>query len=265
MQSAGCFPAEEGEQMVLSMLTSGLDFTSMLMYIVLDLIVIIISFSFHEWGHAYAAHRMGDDTARNLGRMTLNPMAHIDPMGMLLIFVAGFGWAKPVPVNPRNYRNYKKGEFIVSFAGIFMNLMIALVAALLSCAFAMYDLSLSAAPMNSVLVKGLCFLQLKAELPTMLYTFFYMLGATNCALAVFNFLPVYPLDGSHIFILIFGKLISPKALLWIQKNGRIILYVFLGLSILLSRVFGISIIGDSADWIYDKFVSLFSLAAGLFA
>ena len=251
--------------MLISLLTSGLDAGSMITYILIDIIVILISLSFHEWGHAYAAHINGDDTARNMGRMTLNPIAHIDPVGSLMILIIGFGWAKPVPVNPRNYRNYRKGEFMVSFAGIFMNLMLALFAALISCAIAIIDLNAYEAPIMSELVQGLATVKLAAQLPRQLYMFFYILGVTNCALALFNFIPVYPLDGSHIFILLFGKVIGAKAVMWVQRNGRIILYVFLGLSFLLSRVFGISIIGGAADWIYSKFVALFSLAAGLFA
>lgn len=92
---------------------------------------ILISLTFHEFGHAYAAYKMGDPTARNLGRMTLNPLAHIDPIGFILLVLFGFGWAKPVPVNPRNYNNFKKGEIVVSLAGVTMNLILAVVGAMI--------------------------------------------------------------------------------------------------------------------------------------
>ena len=88
---------------------------------------IVIAFTLHEWGHAYSAYRMGDPTARNLGRMTLNPLAHIDPIGFLMMVVVGFGWAKPVPVNPNNYRNYRAGELVVSLAGVTVNLILAII------------------------------------------------------------------------------------------------------------------------------------------
>ena len=88
--------------------------------------VMLLSLTMHEWGHAYAAYKCGDDTARNFGRMTLNPLKHIDPIGFLMVLIAGFGWAKPVPVNPRNYRNYKTGEAIVSLAGVTMNFLLAI-------------------------------------------------------------------------------------------------------------------------------------------
>lgn len=73
---------------------------------------ILISLTFHEFGHAYAAYKMGDPTARNLGRMTLNPLAHIDPIGFILLVLFGFGWAKPVPVNPRNYKTSRKEKLL---------------------------------------------------------------------------------------------------------------------------------------------------------
>lgn len=87
---------------------------------------VIIALTFHEFGHAYVANLNGDPTARIMGRMTLNPIKHIDPLGFLCMMLIGFGWAKPVPVNPNNYRDYKKGELTVSLAGVGMNLLLAL-------------------------------------------------------------------------------------------------------------------------------------------
>ena len=89
--------------------------------------IMLLSLTLHEWGHAFAAYKCGDPTAKNLGRMTLNPLAHIDPIGLIMILLIGFGWAKPVPVNSRNYRNYKRDEAIVSLAGVTMNLLLAIV------------------------------------------------------------------------------------------------------------------------------------------
>ena len=86
---------------------------------------ILIGLTVHEWAHAYAAYRLGDPTARNLGRMTLNPLAHVDLFGFLMLLLVGFGWAKPVPVNPRNFKNYRRDDIIVSLAGIFTNVVIA--------------------------------------------------------------------------------------------------------------------------------------------
>lgn len=247
--------------MIFSLLQGDGDIVQKLINVALYLIVIVISLSFHEWGHAFMAHKMGDDTARNMGRMTLNPLAHIDPAGMLMIVLFGFGWAKPVPVNPRNYRKYKLGEFLVSFAGIIMNLILALFAALVFCALYVYEMRTLAASASSpetlISMAGIV-------IPTALYQFFYLLGVANCALAIFNFLPVYPLDGSHIFILLFGRVLSPKFINWLQKHGQIILYVFLILSYVLSRFAGVHIISDAAGWLFGLMIKLFSLIFGLF-
>ena len=227
--------------MLISILLSSGDITTKLIYLGLYIIAIILSFSIHEWAHAYAAHMMGDDTARNLGRMTLNPMAHIDPIGFILLLIVGFGWAKPVPVNPNNYTNFRKGEFIVSFAGIFMNLVLALF---------------------SALVYVLVYKFVSYSDAYFLFLFLNVLGLINVSLAVFNFIPVFPLDGSHIFDLIFGKLVGPKVIMWMHGNGRIILYVILGISFLLSRFTSFSLIGGISNWIYTGMLELFGLIFG---
>lgn len=231
--------------MLVSILLGEGDLLSKIIYLLIYVIAIVISFSFHEWAHAHAAHKMGDDTARNMGRMTLNPIAHIDPAGFLMILLVGFGWAKPVPVNPRNYRNYRWGEFRVSFAGIFTNLIIALVSGLL------YVALLTCEYMTGTM------------LPDLLFTFLYILGLLNCALAIFNLLPIYPLDGAHIFELLFGKLIGVKALNWIHSHGNILLIALFGISFVLSRFFGVSLVSDVAGWLFGKILLLFSRLASL--
>ena len=225
--------------MLISMLLSEGDILTKLKEIGLYLIAIIVSLSVHEWAHAFAAHLNGDDTARNMGRMTLNPIAHIDPRGLIFLLLIGFGWAKPVPVNPRNYKNYRLGEFTVSFAGIFMNLVLALLAALAHVLYAFI-----------VLRKG-------GEPSMNLVMFFDIFGVLNCALAVFNLIPVFPLDGSHIFELIFGKLVGAKVLNWIHRNGMFILYGILLLSVVLSYTANFSLISDAATGLFSLFIKLF--------
>ena len=88
---------------------------------------IFIGFTLHEFSHAYVADKLGDPTPRNHGRLTLNPMVHIDWVGFILILVAGFGWARPVQTNPRNYKNYKKGRILVAIAGPLANLVLAFI------------------------------------------------------------------------------------------------------------------------------------------
>jgi len=231
--------------MLISVLLSGGSLVDKLIYVAMFIIVIVVSLSFHEWAHAHAAHRMGDDTALAMGRMTLNPAAHIDPLGFLMLLIVGFGYAKPVPVNPHNYKNYKKGEFTVSFAGIFTNLIIALISAFLYV--------------------GFCYYEYKAErvLPDNLYQLLWLFGIINCSLAVFNFIPIYPLDGYHIFELLFGKLLGAKAVMWVRNNGTYIFYGFIALSIVLSRAFGFSLVSSASSWIYNRFLDLFDLLFGL--
>ena len=101
---------------------------SFIMELLYRMPAILVALAFHEWAHAYAAYRLGDPTAYNLGRMTLNPLAHIDPWGFVMLALFRFGWAKPVPINPRNFKNYRRDEIIVGLAGVVTNLLLAFVA-----------------------------------------------------------------------------------------------------------------------------------------
>ena len=103
-----------------------------LLALLLTLPAVIVAITFHEYAHAFAADRLGDDTPRMQGRLNLNPMSHIDPVGFMLLMFAGFGWGKPVQINPRNFNrnvNMDKGEAIVSLAGPLMNFILAIVSA----------------------------------------------------------------------------------------------------------------------------------------
>ena len=96
-----------------------------LLEIVCRLPAILIGLSFHEWGHAFVAYRLGDPTARNLGRMSINPFRHLDVIGFLMLVLARFGWAKPVPINPRNFSHIRRDTILVSLAGICVNFLLA--------------------------------------------------------------------------------------------------------------------------------------------
>ena len=154
-------------------------------YMALDFVVLLFSLSVHECAHAWMADRCGDDTARLMGRITLNPIAHIDPIGTvgmpLFMMISGvdflFGWAKPVPVNPRRFNNYRRDDILVSLAGIASNLIMALFAAMaLRIIFAIDPASFPAP-----ILKALVFLM-----------------QINVVLAAFNLIPIPPLDGSHV-------------------------------------------------------------------
>jgi Zn-dependent protease len=144
-------------------------------FALLNFFVLTVSLTFHEAAHAWVAFRLGDDTARRMGRLSLNPLVHMDPLGSLMIFGGmGIGWAKPVPVDPRNIRNPRSGLPLVAFAGPLSNLILALVGVVLHSLFA-----------ASIYETGW-------------YTMLSMFIHANLALAVFNLLPIMPLDGSKI-------------------------------------------------------------------
>ena len=144
--------------------------------------ILIFSLCFHEFSHGYIAYRLGDHTAARSGRLTLNPLAHLDPVGSLMILFVGFGWAKPVPVNPINFSNPRVDMMKVAFAGPASNLILAFIAGLM-IRFTNY---------SDLMNNGI------------LYQTLYVFSFINIALAVFNMLPVAPLDGSQIF----GNMIS---------------------------------------------------------
>ncbi|KGF14373.1 peptidase [Peptostreptococcus sp. MV1] len=137
---------------------------------------ILFAISIHEFGHAFVAHLNGDDTARRAGRMNINPMSHIDPFGMLMMFLVHFGWAKPVPVNPYNYRNEKIGNISVSLAGIVFNLISAFIFVMI------YKFS------NEWAILGF----IDQETMLMITRSLVMY---NVGFAAFNILPIPPLDG----------------------------------------------------------------------
>ncbi|MGL4911475.1 MAG: site-2 protease family protein [Romboutsia sp.] len=135
--------------------------------ILVSLVGIAVAISVHEFGHAYSAHLLGDDTAKTYGRMTLDPAKHIDPIGLLMMVIFHFGWAKPVPVNSKNFKNYKVGNVLVSLAGAIANIITAIVCVLLLKVVKMEALR-------------------DIATVTMMY---------NMGFAAFNLLPIPPLDG----------------------------------------------------------------------
>lgn len=150
--------------------------------IVVRAIVLLTAIPIHEAAHAYVADKMGDPTGRYMGRLTLNPMAHFDLVGSIAMLVAGIGWAKPVPINPRNFREPKKGMAISAAAGPISNLIVAAI-------------SLSAA-------KILMYVSYQVGVNTVLstlFTIFNLMCSINISLAIFNLIPIPPFDGSRIF------------------------------------------------------------------
>lgn len=159
----------------------------------------------HEYAHAFAAQKLGDETARLSGRLTLSPIAHIDPFGAILMIVAGVGWAKPVPVNMHNLKtkNKKLGMAIVSFAGPFSNILMALF--------------------FLIIMNGVVTFAPVTTLTQTIYMFTYFAASINITLAVFNLIPIPPLDGSRLITLI----IPDKYYYQIMKHERYIGYAFM--------------------------------------
>lgn len=175
--------------------------------LLISLPVLIFSIVVHEVAHAYVARTQGDNTAFMLGRITLNPLPHLDPLGSVLLpgimaLTGGpiLGWAKPVPVNPRNFRNYKRGDILVSLAGIASNLVLAVLFTLLLAA----TLAAAAAFPGQMRLWGVLGAMFQAGI------------FINFLLALFNLIPVPPLDGSHVM----AHLLPLKLALKYREFGR---------------------------------------------
>jgi Zn-dependent protease len=145
-------------------------------------ISLVIAFTIHEYAHAYVAYKFGDPTAKNQGRLTLSPLAHLDPLGTLLIFIAGFGWARPVPVNRFYFKNPRLAGILVSVAGPLSNLLIAAVSLIIWFVLLRTGITENLAP----------------KAGEALYHLFNMLIHLNVLLFLFNLLPFPPLDGYRI-------------------------------------------------------------------
>lgn len=206
--------------------------------LVIDLVVIamllLISLPFHEFSHALAAYRLGDGTARLFGRLTLDPRAHLDPVGsMLLIFTVifgfGFGWAKPTPVNPLNLRYGKWGEAIVAAAGPLSNLVLAIAASI---------------PLRFIVASGIHL----DYLATVLYVFAYI----NLLLMVFNFIPIPPLDGSKVLFAFLDDRTAYQIRPVLEQYGPFLLLLL----ILLPSFGGVNPIGQIVNSVIDPLLAL---------
>ena len=190
------------------LLSGNIDFISVIIYILSSLAVIFLTLPVHEFAHGFAATKLGDPTPRYQGRMTLNPFAHIDWIGAACILLFGFGWAKPVQVNSNNFRNPKRDMAVTALAGPLSNLIVAFAALLI----------------NNIL----SLIALKTLFSAFYYIgfFFYYIALINVSLAVFNLIPIPPLDGSRLL----SALLPYRYYYALMRYER---YIFFGLIALL--------------------------------
>ena len=194
--------------MLFSLMRGQLDFSTAVAGVLAMLVIIFLVLPFHEWAHAFTALKLGDTSIQYRGRLTLNPLSHIDPFGALALLLFGFGWAKPVPVDPRNFKNPKLGMGIVALMGPVANIVAAIAGGLIYYALLAFTGN---------------FLQTGAGAYINLFLNFYI--SVNVSLAVFNFLPIPPLDGSKILFVF----LPDKAVAWFYRYQQVISMVLIAL------------------------------------
>lgn len=206
--------------MIFAIMNNG-DFLSYVVRILFTLPAVYIALVFHEVAHGLVAKWNGDPTAKNMGRLSFNPMKHFDLVGFVMMMLVGFGYAKPVPVNPNNFKHYRRGLVTVALAGIIMNILIAFVSALLCC------LMMFAANNMPTEAGYLAFMYLSL--------FFSLLTQINLSFAFFNLLPIYPLDGFRLVesFTHYGN----KYCSFMRTNGQYILWGLVGLSFIITTAY----------------------------
>lgn len=232
--------------------------------LLLNLVAVLIALTVHEYAHGYAAYKLGDNTARSLGRLTLNPIKHLDPFGALCMLLFHFGWAKPVPINPRNFKNPKRDFAITAVAGPLTNIVLSFITAFF------------------LLLTGKLFVVTESAMLNNLqyYTtlFLYLFHVINLGLGIFNLIPIPPFDGSRIL----NVVLPPKLYFKVMKHEQkiywgVIAWLFLGnyvyvalLSVpfiaesaflsAIARIFSLSdLISSAASWLSGAMLSFWRL------
>jgi len=206
---------------MLRSLFGGGDISYILPLILLRIPAILLSLSLHESAHGYMSYKLGDPTARSLGRITLDPFKHLDLFGTISLLLFGFGWAKPVPVNTRYYKKPRRDMMLTALAGPVSNLLLGFVSLLAYCIAAVY---LSQMAYGNDIASNIAYYFL---------LFLQILFTMNVSLAVFNLIPIPPLDGSRIFFV----LLPDKLYFGFMKYERIIMTIVLVL-MFTTNIFG---------------------------
>ncbi len=215
--------------MLLNVLSGTGSFADKLLYILIMMFCVFLSLSVHEMSHGFAAYLIGDKTAKYSGRLSINPLSHLDPFGALCLLLFGFGWAKPVPVNPWNFKNKKLGMAFTALAGPLSNFILAFIACLLT-------VFLPASNGILGLISVIC----------------YYLVIYNIGLGLFNLIPIPPLDGSKIL----GAILPQKTYFTLMQYEQ---YGFIVLIILINLPFFNVLLGSARSAILSFFGTIINL------
>ena len=211
--------------------------------LILSIPAVLLAITVHEFGHAFAAYKLGDDTPVRQGRLSLNPMDHVDPLGIAMLLFAHIGWGKPVQVDPRNYNrniSVEKADAIVSFAGPLMNFITAIIFALIYCALIRFA-NVFIATTNI----GYIIISIVGSIVTL-----------NIGLGVFNMIPLPPLDGSKIFLPILPR----NAKYWFIQHEQMFYFIFLAIWITgIAGTLISPIINQITEWILGFAMTIFGL------
>ena len=212
--------------------------------LMLSIPAVLLAITVHEFGHAFAAYKLGDDTPLRQGRLSLNPFDHVDPLGLAMLLFAHIGWGKPVQIDPRNYNrniSVEKADAIVSFAGPLMNFITAIVFALIYCAIIKFA--------------GMTFLL--SNIGVIIISIISYIVTMNIGLGVFNLIPLPPLDGSKIFL----PILPHNAKSWFIEHEQLFYFIFLIIWItgIAGRLIS-PIIGQIENLILDFAMKIFKLS-----
>lgn len=191
--------------------------------LLLSIPAVLIAITFHEYSHGWMAYKLGDPTPKLYGRLTLNPLAHLDLIGTIMLLIFRFGWAKPVPINPYNFSNYKRDTVLVSLAGPITNFLLALLFSLMARILA----PLYIFPLNVFLFSGIY---------------------VNIALAIFNLIPIPPLDGSRLLLLFL-----PDRYMYVMGFLEQYGFVLIAMLIVFTDFVG-AVVSPIVNWLFNIFV-----------
>ncbi|CCY03791.1 MAG: site-2 protease family protein [Faecalibacterium sp.] len=228
---------------IIQLFQSGRSAVEIFIYLLAILGAIMVAIMCHEVAHGYVALLNGDPTAKMAGRLNFNPAKHFDPIGFLMMLFVGFGWAKPVPVDYRNFKNVKKGVLTVSLAGVGANFVIAFLCYLLG--FLTYKIFGNTESS-----------ELWSRIILLFYLFFYYSVSINLSLIAFNILPLYPLDGFRVL-----SALAPRSKVteFLLKYGN---YILIGLVVFGTLVPSLDVLGIYVGFVSGLIEKLFSLIFG---